>query len=131
MQPSEIKAPPLPYSKVQDFFLDRFLKKITHKRLFGTQRKAPYLSPKVFQKTMGDTDGRPPSFASILFRQKNPYLLYISLFRKTTDLLYIDFLLQHLLQFHLVLNHPLTTNQRDQTCSRNSFFRFQHGENII
>lgn len=75
MQPSEIKAPPLPYSKVQAFFLDRFLKKITHKRLFGTQEKLPICPRKFFKKTMGDTDGRPPSFASILFRQKNPYLL--------------------------------------------------------
>ena len=49
MQPSEIKAPPLPYSKVQAFFLDRFLKKITHKRLFGTQEKLP-ICPRKFPK---------------------------------------------------------------------------------
>lgn len=49
MQPSEIKAPPLPYSKTQDFFLDRFLKKITHKRLFGTQEKLP-ICPRKFSK---------------------------------------------------------------------------------
>lgn len=52
MQPSEIKAPPLPYSKAQDFFLDRFLKKITHKRLFGTQEKLP-ICPRKFSKNNG------------------------------------------------------------------------------
>lgn len=49
MQPSEIKASPLPYSKAQDLFLYRFLKKITQKGLLGKIEKLP-ICPRKFSK---------------------------------------------------------------------------------
>lgn len=52
MQPSEIKAPPLPYSKAQDFFLDRFLKK-SHIKGCSEHKKSSLFVPESFPKNNG------------------------------------------------------------------------------